>query len=130
MHNVCDHEACYRECNSQAISYTTGVPAMIGAKMVLTGAWKGAGVFNMEQLDPDPFYGGLEPPRSAMVLKPFLPERGRFDPRPLFPAELPNMGGHASRAWLSPRAPGLHPGARRGILPPGQPPDTPHKNAQ
>jgi saccharopine dehydrogenase-like NADP-dependent oxidoreductase len=40
---------------AQAISYTTGVPAMIGAMMILTGAWKKAGVFNMEQCDPDPF---------------------------------------------------------------------------
>ena len=40
---------------NQAVSYTTGVPAMIGAAMILTGAWKGEGVFNMEQFDPDPF---------------------------------------------------------------------------
>jgi hypothetical protein len=45
----------YREVGSQAISYTTGVPAMIGAMMMMTGKWRGAGVFNMEQLDPDPF---------------------------------------------------------------------------
>jgi len=44
---------------SQAISYTTGVPAMIGALMMLTGQWRGAGVFNMEQLDPDPFMDAL-----------------------------------------------------------------------
>ncbi len=55
VYNICDHEACYREVGSQAISYTTGVPAMIGALMIVTGAWKGAGVFNMEQFDPDPF---------------------------------------------------------------------------
>jgi len=55
VYNICDHEACYREVGSQAISYTTGVPAMIGALMMLTGTWKGAGVFNMEQFDPDPF---------------------------------------------------------------------------
>jgi saccharopine dehydrogenase (NAD+, L-lysine-forming) len=55
VYNVCDHEACYREVKSQAISYTTGVPAMIGAMLIATGAWKGAGVFNLEQLDPDPF---------------------------------------------------------------------------
>ncbi|UZP66243.1 saccharopine dehydrogenase family protein [Desulfovibrio mangrovi] len=55
IYNICDHEACYDEVESQAISYTTGVPAMIGAMMMVTGAWKGAGVFNMEQLDPDPF---------------------------------------------------------------------------
>jgi saccharopine dehydrogenase (NAD+, L-lysine-forming) len=59
IYNVCDHEDCYREVKSQAISYTTGVPAMIGAKMMLTGKWAGAGVFNMEQLDPDPFMADL-----------------------------------------------------------------------
>jgi saccharopine dehydrogenase (NAD+, L-lysine-forming) len=55
LYNICDHEACYREVGSQAISYTTGVPAMIGAKLMLTGKWRGKGVFNMEQFDPDPF---------------------------------------------------------------------------
>ncbi|MGF1530559.1 MAG: saccharopine dehydrogenase C-terminal domain-containing protein [Puniceicoccaceae bacterium] len=59
IYNICDHEACYRETNSQAISYTTGVPAMVGALMVATGQWSGAGVFNMEQLDPDPFLEAL-----------------------------------------------------------------------
>jgi len=59
VYNICDHEACYREVQSQAISYTTGVPAMIGAKMMLTGKWRGTGVFNMEQLDPDPFMDAL-----------------------------------------------------------------------
>ncbi len=59
LYNICDHEACYREVQSQAISYTTGVPAMIGAKMMLTGKWRGQGVFNMEQLDPDPFMEDL-----------------------------------------------------------------------
>jgi len=55
LYNICDHEASYREVGSQAISYTTGVPAMIGAKLMLTGKWRGKGVFNMEQFDPDPF---------------------------------------------------------------------------
>jgi saccharopine dehydrogenase (NAD+, L-lysine-forming) len=55
VYNVCDHEAAYAETGNQAISYTTGVPAMIGAALILTGQWQGAGVFNMEQLDPDPF---------------------------------------------------------------------------
>jgi saccharopine dehydrogenase (NAD+, L-lysine-forming) len=55
VYNVCDHEACYEEVESQAISYTTGVPAMIGAVMMVTGKWKKPGVWNMEQLDPDPF---------------------------------------------------------------------------
>jgi saccharopine dehydrogenase (NAD+, L-lysine-forming) len=59
IYNICDHEEAFREVGSQAISYTTGVPAMIGAKMMLTGAWTGAGVFNMEQLDPDPFMAAL-----------------------------------------------------------------------
>ena len=59
VYNICDHEACYREVGSQAISYTTGVPAMIGALMMLTGKWQGEGVFNMEQLDPDPFMDAL-----------------------------------------------------------------------
>jgi saccharopine dehydrogenase (NAD+, L-lysine-forming) len=54
-YNICDHQACYAEVSSQAISYTTGVPAMIGAKMMLEGKWMQAGVWNMEQLDPDPF---------------------------------------------------------------------------
>lgn len=55
IYNVCDHADCYREIKAQAISYTTGVPAMIGAMMVLTGKWKGSGVFNVEEFDPDPF---------------------------------------------------------------------------
>jgi len=55
IYNICDHEACYAEVQSQAISYTTGVPAVTGAMLMLEGIWKGAGVFNVEQLDPDPF---------------------------------------------------------------------------
>ena len=55
VYNICDHEACYAEVGSQAVSYTTGVPAMIGAAMMVTGKWRGNGVFNMEQFDPDPF---------------------------------------------------------------------------
>jgi len=55
IYNICDHEEAYREVQSQAISYTTGVPAMIGAMMMLNGSWRGRGVFNMEQFDPDPF---------------------------------------------------------------------------
>ncbi|MCL2085012.1 MAG: saccharopine dehydrogenase family protein [Oscillospiraceae bacterium] len=59
LYNVCDHQECYREVGSQAISYTTGVPAMIGAMLVLTGKWKKPGVFNVEELDPDPFMDAL-----------------------------------------------------------------------
>lgn len=55
IYNVCDHEECYREVGSQAISYTTGVPAMIGAMMVLTDKWKRPGVYNVEEFDSDPF---------------------------------------------------------------------------
>ncbi len=55
IYQVKDHEECYKETNSQGVSYTTGVPAMIGAKLMLEGVWSGVGVFNMEQFDPDPF---------------------------------------------------------------------------
>ena len=59
IYNVCDHQECYRELGSQAISYTTGVPAMIGAMLVLKGLWKKPGVFNVEEFDPDPFMEAL-----------------------------------------------------------------------
>lgn len=59
VYNVCDHQECYKEVGSQAISYTAGVPAMIGAMMVLTGKWKKPGVFNVEEFDPDPFMDAL-----------------------------------------------------------------------
>jgi len=59
IYNICRHEDCFKEVNSQAISYTTGVPAMIGAKMILEGKWKQPGVFNMEEFDPDPFMEDL-----------------------------------------------------------------------
>ncbi len=55
IYNICDHEDAYAETGNQAISYTTGVPAMIGAALMVTGTWQGEGVFNIEQLDPDPF---------------------------------------------------------------------------
>lgn len=55
IYNICDHEAAFAEVGSQAVSYTTGVPAMIGAMMMVTGKWMRPGVWNMEQLDPDPF---------------------------------------------------------------------------
>ena len=59
VYNVCDHQECYKEVGSQAVSYTAGVPAMIGAMMVLTGKWKKPGVFNVEEFDPDPFMDAL-----------------------------------------------------------------------
>ena len=53
--NNCSHEAAYQETGTQGVSYTTGVPAMIGARMLMTGTWSGQGVFNVEDFDPDPF---------------------------------------------------------------------------
>jgi len=55
IYNVCDHQACYRELGSQAISYTTGVPAMIGTALVMSGVWKKPGVFTTDEFDPDPY---------------------------------------------------------------------------
>ena len=60
VYNVCDHQECYKEVGSQAISYTTGVPAMIGAMLYLKGIWKKNGVFNVEEFDPDPFMKALK----------------------------------------------------------------------
>ncbi len=60
IYNVCDHQECYKEVGSQAISYTTGVPAMIGAMMVCTGKWRTPGVFTTEQFDPDPYMEALK----------------------------------------------------------------------
>jgi saccharopine dehydrogenase (NAD+, L-lysine-forming) len=72
VYNICDHEECYREVGSQAISYTTGVPAMIGAMLVLNGQWRRPGVWNVEEHDPDPFMDALN--RWG------LPWRESFDP--------------------------------------------------
>ncbi len=55
IYNVCDHAACFREVKAQAISYTTGVPAAIGAQLMVSGVWRKPGVYNTEQFDPDPF---------------------------------------------------------------------------
>ncbi len=55
VYNICDHQQCYAEVGSQAVAYTAGAPAMIGAMMVLTGKWKKPGVYNVEEFDPDPF---------------------------------------------------------------------------
>lgn len=59
LYNICDHQEAYREVGSQAISYTTGVPAMIGAMLIMNGTWTGAGVYNIEEFDPDPFMDAL-----------------------------------------------------------------------
>ncbi len=73
LYNVCDHQQCYKEVGSQAVSYTTGVPAMIGAQMILTGKWKKPGVYNVENFDPDPFMQELN--------KWGLPWQESFDPQ-------------------------------------------------
>ncbi len=59
IYQVCDHAEAWKEVQAQAVSYTTGVPAMIGAKLMLTGKWRGEGVFNVEQMDPDPFMADM-----------------------------------------------------------------------
>lgn len=59
LYNICDHEEAYAEVGSQAVSYTTGVPAMIGAMLVLTGQWQKPGVYNVEEFDPDPYMAAL-----------------------------------------------------------------------
>ncbi|AOS96670.1 Carboxynorspermidine synthase [Microbulbifer aggregans] len=75
VYNICDHQECYKEVKSQAISYTTGVPAMIGAKMMMEGKWMKPGVWNLEQLDPDPFMADLNryglPWQEAWLDEPF-----------------------------------------------------------
>lgn len=75
LYNICDHQSCYREVGSQAVSYTTGVHAMIGASLVLTGEWCKPGVYNVEELDPDPFMDRLN--------KFGLPWREDFNPVPV-----------------------------------------------
>ncbi|TSA86476.1 saccharopine dehydrogenase family protein [Deinococcus detaillensis] len=55
VYNVCDHAETYKEVQAQGVSYTTGVPAMIGAALMLQGVWKKVGVHNVEEFDPDPF---------------------------------------------------------------------------
>jgi saccharopine dehydrogenase (NAD+, L-lysine-forming) len=59
IYNVCDHAKCFREVGSQGVSYTAGVPPVVAAMMVMQGIWKGAGVYNVEQLDPEPFLKGV-----------------------------------------------------------------------
>lgn len=72
VYNVCDHQECYKEVGSQAVSYTTGVPAMIGTMLVMTGKWNKHGVYNVEEFDPDPFMEALN--------KFGLPYKENFDP--------------------------------------------------
>ncbi len=77
IYNVCDHAESFREVGAQAISYTTGVPAMIGAMLMINRTWKGKGVFNVEQLDPDRFMEALNTyglPWKVVGFKGKLPE--------------------------------------------------------
>ena len=55
IYNVCDHQECYKELGSQAISYTTGVPAMIGTALVASGVWNKTGALTTDEFDPDPY---------------------------------------------------------------------------
>lgn len=71
VYNVCDHAECYAEVGSQAISYTTGVSAMIGAALMMAKKWQGKGVFNVEEMDPDPF--------MSMLAEYGLPWQEQFD---------------------------------------------------
>lgn len=73
VYNVCDHQSCYQEVESQAVSYTTGVPAMIGAMLIMNGTWKKPGVYNIEEFDPDPFMDALN--------QWGLPWQENFDPK-------------------------------------------------
>ena len=59
IYNICDHQECYKEVGSQAISYTTGVPAMIGSMLVVSGLWNKPGVFTTDEFDPDPYMEAL-----------------------------------------------------------------------
>jgi saccharopine dehydrogenase (NAD+, L-lysine-forming) len=69
IYNVCDHQEVYKETGAQAVSYTTGVPAMIGAKLMMEGKWMKEGVFNIEQFDPDPFMEELKRQGLPWIIK-------------------------------------------------------------
>lgn len=75
IYNICDHEDCYREVKSQAISYTTGVPAAVGAIMMVTKRWHSSGVWNMEQFDPEIFLAEL----ADMGLSTVVVDDGNWD---------------------------------------------------
>jgi saccharopine dehydrogenase (NAD+, L-lysine-forming) len=69
IYNVCDHAQCYKEVGAQAVSYTTGVPPVVGAMMLFKGHWKGAGVFNVEQLPSKPFMDEIGKQGLPWVMK-------------------------------------------------------------
>ena len=84
IYNVCDHQECYKEVGSQAISYTTGVPAMCGALMLLTGKWTTKGVHTVEEFDPDPYLDALDkyglPAPRATARRWWTDAAGRYPP--------------------------------------------------
>lgn len=61
IYNICSHERAYAETGAQGVSYTTGVPAVLGARLVLEGAWARPGIVHPEQLPPDPFMDAIGP---------------------------------------------------------------------
>ena len=69
IYNICEHEKAYKESGAQAVSYTTGVPAMIGAMLLMKGVWKGEGVFNVEEFNPDPFMSELNKHGLPWIIK-------------------------------------------------------------
>ena len=74
IYNVCDHAECYKETGAQAVSYTTGVPPVVGAMMMFKGHWKGKGVFNVEQLPSKPFMDEIGKQGLPWHLKEMKPE--------------------------------------------------------
>jgi saccharopine dehydrogenase-like NADP-dependent oxidoreductase len=77
LSNQCDHAECERELGSQAISYPTGVPAVAGASMLLSGKWAASGVWNVEQFDPDPFLAETSRLRLTTDVLETSPDRSR-----------------------------------------------------
>jgi saccharopine dehydrogenase (NAD+, L-lysine-forming) len=69
IYNVCDHAQCYKETGAQAVSYTTGVPPVVGAMMMFKGHWQGKGVFNVEQLPSKPFMAEIGKQGLPWVMK-------------------------------------------------------------
>ena len=81
IYNNCDHEQAYRETGTQAVSFTTGVPAALGASMWAKGLWRGAGVFNVEEFDPDPFLAGFRDTNCSTWTSSSDAQGGKFPKR-------------------------------------------------
>ena len=83
IYNICDHQECYKEVGSQAVSYTTGVPAMCGALMLLEKKWNKAGVYTVEEFDPDPFIAALDQyDGRRCIRRAFIGRNGSFTKYP------------------------------------------------